>query len=128
MNTPHLPHDSAAVPVYHWRGARPFPLDLAEADTGAAALLLLARQGDVCLLPLAWERNLTDDRGPSGRPFAADALDREAFQLMLADLERDGWRVAGRLDVRFNGRYADDGFWERTLAPLWQTPGETYGA
>lgn len=120
-------NDSAVTPVYHWRGARPFPLDLGEADVGATALLLLAREGDVCLLPLTWECNVPDD-GPRGRPFVADALDREALRLTLADLEGDGWRVAGRLDVRFTGQFAADDFWERTLGPLWQTPGDSHGA
>lgn len=102
-----LPHDSAAVPVYHWRGARPFPLDLGESDTGAADLLLLAREGDVCLLPLSREANVPP--GPRRYlSFCAEALDEEALRLVLADLERDGWHIAGLLRVRFTGRYAED--------------------
>lgn len=122
-----LPHDSAAVPVYHWRGARPFLLDLSEADVGWATALVLARQGEVCLLPLAWDRNLPDVGLPA-RPFAADALDREALRLTLADLEGDGWGVSGRLEVRFVGQFAADDFWDRTMAPLWQTTGDAHGA
>jgi hypothetical protein len=102
-----LSHDSAAVPVYYWRGARPFPLDLSEGDTGAASLLLLAREGDVCLLALSREANLP----PSPRlnlAFCAEVVDEEALRLALADLARDGWRVVGRIDVRFTGRFADD--------------------
>jgi hypothetical protein len=102
-----LSHDSAAVPVYYWRGARPFPLDLGEADAGAAALLLLAREGDVCLLPLSREANLP----PSARlnlAFCAETLDEEALRLTLAELVDDGWRAVGRIDVRFTGLYASD--------------------
>lgn len=97
----------AAVPVYHWRGARPFPLDLGETDWGAAELLALAREGDVCLLPLSREANLPP--GPRlNLSFCAEAADPEALQLVLGDLLGDGWRVVGRLNVRFTGLYAAD--------------------
>ena len=100
-------HHSAAVPVYHWRGARPFPLDLGEADTGAASLLLLAREGDVCLLPVSREANLPP--GPRiNLSFCIEAMDEEALRLTLGELASDGWRVVGRLEVRFTGHYAEE--------------------
>ena len=102
-------HDSAAVPVYHWRGARPFLLGLGRRDTGAASLLLLAREGDVCLLPLSHEANLPPDPRP-WLAFCAEATDEEALRLTLADLAGDGWRVVGQIDARFTG-YDTEGYY-----------------
>jgi hypothetical protein len=114
-------HPVATVPVYHWYGARPFPLVLGEGDTGAAQWLLLNREGDACLVPISWQANVP--AAPWTRlGFHADALDEEALRLTLADLGADGWVVVGRLDIRFSGRFADDAFWADTLATLWQPP------
>ncbi len=113
---------AAVVPVYHWRGARPFPLDLGEGDTGAAELLALAREGDLCLLGLSREANLPP--APVHRlAFHAAAVDAEALRLTLADLERDGWIVVGRFHVTFTGRFAAPDFWGDVFANLWQGPG-----
>ena len=93
-------HSVAAVPVYRWRGAQPFPLELGEADTGTAICLLLHREGDVCLVPISWQANVP----PVARThlnFRADALDGEALRLTLAELEGEGWAVIGRLEVHF---------------------------
>lgn len=111
----------AAVPVYYWHGARPFPLSLGEADTGAAVWLLLDREGDACLVPIGWQANVP----PAARTrlgFHADALAEEALRLTLSELAGDGWVLVGRLDVRFLGQFADDAFWPDTLATLWQPP------
>lgn len=115
-------HSVAAVPVYRWRGAQPFPLDLGETDTGTAICLLLHREGDVCLVPISWQANVP----PVARThlnFRADALDGEALRLTLAELGGEGWAVIGRLEVRFTGRFALDEFWAETLAGVWQPPG-----
>ncbi len=106
MNGPER-RDAAAVPVYHWRGARPFPLDLGEGDTGAADLLVLAREGDVCLVPLSREVNVPP--GPRLRlSYWTEAPEEEALRLVVGDLAAEGWRVHGRLRVRFCGRFAED--------------------
>ncbi len=121
MNADGKPAACAAVPVYHWRGARPFPLALGERDTGAAVCLLLGREGDACLLPLSRQANVPP--GPRTRlGFAAEALDEEALRLTLADLQADGWVVIGRLDVRFTGCFASDDFWTESLGALWRRP------
>lgn len=111
----------ATVPVYYWRGARPFPLDLGERDTGAAICLLLRRDGDACLLPLSWQANVLPGP-PMHLRFGAEALDEEALRLTLADLQADGWVVIGRLEARFAGRFAADDFWAESLTPLWRRP------
>jgi len=116
------PHAITAVPLYSWRGARPFPFNLTAAETGSAALLLLAREGELCLLPLTWARNLPPSGRGQGQPFHADALDGEALQLTLADLQQDGWQVNGRLDLHFTGQYAAADFWSAIQATLWQPP------
>jgi hypothetical protein len=119
-------HSISTIPVYHWHGAPPFPLALSAAETGSATLLILLREGETCLLPLTWDRNLP----PSwSRPthathsFYADALDREAFQLTLNNLQQDGWQVSGRLHVQFVGEYAADNFWPTIEKMFWQTTG-----
>jgi hypothetical protein len=122
MTHPGNDHAVAAVPLYFWRGARPFPFTLADVETGGAALLLLARAGELCLLPLTWTRNLPASGRCQAQPFHADALDDEAFRLTLADLQQDGWQVNGRLDLRFTGQYAAADFWTAIHATLWRPP------
>lgn len=117
----------AAVPVFHWRGARPFPLDLSPAETGTATLLLLTRQGNACLLPLAWDRNLDPVSDHTTLPLHAQALDLDAFKLTLAELRGDGWHVYGRVDIRFAGEFTLEQFWPTVHALLWQPPGGTHG-
>jgi hypothetical protein len=114
-NSSFLIHNSSAVAVYYWRGARPWLLDLTADDTGWLVCLCLQREGDVALLPLAWEQNApaADDAAPSSfapRPssFHGDALDAEAYQLTLHDLESDGWQVTGRLTLDFTGAEKDE--------------------
>ena len=114
-NSSFLIHNSSAVAVYHWRGARPWLLDLTADDSGWLLCLCLQREGDVALLPLAWEQNApaADDAAPSSfapRPssFHGDALDAEACRLTLHDLESDGWQVTGRLTLHFVGAEKDE--------------------
>lgn len=115
-------HAVAAVPLYFWRGARPFLFNLSPAETGSATLLLLVREGELCLLPLTWACNLHPSGRGQGQPFHADALDGEALQLTLSDLQQDGWQVNGRLDLDFTGQYAAADFWTTIRAALWQPP------
>lgn len=115
-------HHIAAVPLFYWRGARPYPLTLTADDTGTAEMLILSREGDLCLLPTRWEQNLPTDRLPTTTAFYADALDQEAFRLTLHDLQSDGWQVDGRVHLQFTGRETQPDFWHHTQASLWTTP------
>jgi hypothetical protein len=118
----------ALTPLYFWRGARPDLLDLSSDQTGWAVALVLSREGDCCLLPIAW-LNETPEQDyedylrfiptAAANLIQADALDRKALQLTLADLERDGWQVNGRLDIHFTGSAVAPDFWPTTLAYLW---------
>lgn len=122
------PQPAALIPLLHWRGAIPWLLDLDNSQTGWAISLVLTRQGECCLLPLAWLRdapNWDDDRFTPiphtySTAFAADALDSETLHLALADLEGEGWEVSGRLDAHFTGRLADPDFWPNLHSYLWQ--------
>lgn len=118
----------AAVPVYFWRGARPFPFELTPAETGLSTLLVLGREGEVCLLPLTWDRNVDATNAHLTLPLHAHALDRDAFKRTLHDLRADGWEVNGRVDVRYAGEYTVEQFWPTIEALLWQSPGEHDGA
>lgn len=120
MTQPLQIHHAAAVPVYHWRGTPPFPLELSAAETGSATLLILLREGQTCLLPLTWDRNLPTTWPRPLTPFHADALDHEAFQLILTHLQQDGWQVSGRLHLQFIGEYATPDFWPDIQSILWQ--------
>jgi hypothetical protein len=123
---PFYPAYATTIPVFHWRGIRPFLLDLLADNIGSAVLLVLGREGDCCLLPITWEQNSifeSDSPSPftprSSPFFHADALDSEAFHLTLSDLQRDGWQVNGRLDIRFTGQFTDDNFWQTIHSCLW---------
>ncbi len=115
-------HHIAAVPLFYWRGARPYPLTLTADDIGTAEMLILSREGDLCLLPTRWEQNLPTDRLPSITSFYADALDQEAFHLTLHDLQSDGWQVDGRIHLQFTGRETDAHFEDNINSFLWHTP------
>ena len=117
----HIIHqDTTAIPLYHWRGARPWLLDLTPDDNGWLLCLCLHRQGDIALLPIAWEQNALPVAHPPS--FHGDALDDEACQLILGDLQSDGWQVNGRLTLRFTGTETDPNFWQTITTHLWQKP------
>ncbi|MCI0396698.1 MAG: hypothetical protein L0332_34820 [Chloroflexi bacterium] len=132
MTLPLSPQSSALIPIFHWRGARPWLLDLDSYQSGWAICLVLVREGDCCLLPVAWQQDTPalddDDRWPSlpalcpwAHPtFHADALDHEALNLTLAGLRQEGWHVSGRLDVHFHGHDTTPDFWPEIHAYLWQ--------
>lgn len=122
-------HNSAAVAVYHWRGARPWPLDLTADDRGWLLCLCLEREGALALLPVAWEENPPSPQASDPLPFAShpssfygDALDGEAYDLTLRDLQGDGWQVNGRLVLEFVGAETDANFWQTIHQSLWQSP------
>ncbi|MFQ5420016.1 MAG: hypothetical protein ACE5EY_06600 [Anaerolineae bacterium] len=137
------PQASAAVPLYHWRGARPWLLDLESDQTGWLICLSLSREGDCSLLPIAWQEGIADldteiPAAPVHTPpsfpappistLRTEALDSEAVSLMLADLRQDGWRVNGRLTLQFTGRDAEPDFQQNIETYLWQKPGAAHGA
>ena len=121
-NSSFLIHNSTLVPIYHLRGARPLLFDLDNHQSGWTILLILHREGDCCLLPLAWQQDVPgpdDDHLPPAS-FHANALDSEALELTLTDLKQDGWHVNGRLDVHFTGRHTEANFWQKIQPYLWQ--------
>ena len=111
-----LPQSVATVPLYRWRGARPEVLDLETDQQGALLCLLFGREGDCCLLPLAWRHEQVDPEldDPLSPPLLLleRALSSEEMALAKADLEADGWHLQGRLNLYFTGRYTDNRFWQ----------------
>lgn len=117
------------VPIYYWRGARPHLVDLEAHQTGWLVCLCLTREGDTCLLPLAWEENSVcdNDRPPPTGPVVTlntAALDGTAVSLTLNDLQQAGWAVNGRLTIQFTGRETEAHFAENSNGFLWQSPTE----
>ncbi|MCP4425282.1 MAG: hypothetical protein GY803_12370 [Chloroflexi bacterium] len=141
MTIPINHRHTAAVPLYHWRGARPQLFDLDSDQTGWLICLSLGREGDCSLLPIAWQQGISDlNAGLSAEmdnpvndsaPYPAlpiptigtEALDSEAVSLTLADLRQDGWRVNGRITLHFTGYDADPDFQQTIEAYLWRKPG-----
>lgn len=120
-NPPTTPQHIAAIPLFHWRGARPFPLTLTADDTGSATLLLLSREDDLCLMPVNWEQNLPAPFAPPPPSFHADALNQSAMHLTLHDLQSDGWQINGRLQLQFTGRETETNFLQNIMSTLWTT-------
>lgn len=116
------------VPVYYWRGARPTLADLEPYQTGWLVCLTLTREGDVCLLPLAWdhdaplEDSTIDDNLPAPT-FHTQAQDNTAVRLTLNELQQSGWQVNGRLTIHFTGCDTEPNFHQNTQTYLWHTPG-----
>lgn len=120
------------VPIYHWRGARPWLVDLEPDQTGWLICLCLQREGDVSLLPLAWQVDALDehDEGGSTQPYPTvhtDALESAPVSLTLADLQKDGWQINGRLTIQFTGRETERNFEENMHRFLWHSPGDSHG-
>ncbi len=113
----HIHHQhTTAVPLYHWRGARPWLLDLTPDDTGWLQCLCLHREGEIALMPLSWEQN--NQSIPTS--FHADALDNEATKITLHELQGDGWQVNGRLTLHFTGTETIPNFWQTIHTQIWQ--------
>lgn len=120
---------TALVPVYYWRGARPFLVDLEADQTGWLVCLTLTYEGDTCLLPLAWQANHPLEETPAGPlplvpGVATEALDSTAVSLTLADLQAAGWEVTGRLTLYFSGRETEPDFQAKNERYLWQSPAD----
>jgi hypothetical protein len=131
-------HITSFVPVYHWRGGRPHLVDLASDQTGWLACLCLQREGDVALIPLAWQTNTTDEHNdpgitpPGNEPpiittIHTQALDDTAVSLTLSQLQQDGWEINGQLNLTFTGRDTLPDFEQNIRQYLWQIPGEENG-
>lgn len=116
------------VPLYQWRGARPRVLDLPPEQSGWLACLLLAREGDCCLLPLAWYEEQPDPWRDvpwhEPQPLAAGALEQDMARLLEAMLLGDGWQLRGRLILDFTGCRAVANFREQIDMMLGKRPGE----
>jgi len=116
---------SAIVPIYYFRGALPPIFDIAPDHDGWLTCLSLSRDGDTCLLPLAWEtRQVTPDdaRTETWPTSHSHSLSAEAVHLTLADLEQYGWQVNGRFTIHFTGAHTDPTFHQTIQQYLWQTP------
>ena len=121
------PQTTSLVPVYYWRGARPSLIDLDAHQTGWLVCLSLTREGDSCLLPLAWQADSVPDSQQPDQTIpvittATTALDSTAVTLTLHDLQQVGWEINGRLTIQFTGQDADPHFTETNNSYLWHTP------
>lgn len=120
-------HNFDLIPVYHWRGARPLIADLDPIQTGWLVCLSLSREGDLCLLPLAWEETTPEDDIMPVHNIPAPTINTQAFQSTaitqtLADLKSAGWTVNGRFTITFNGKDTIPNFQQHIQQYLWQTP------
>jgi hypothetical protein len=128
MTTAYTVKSVSFVPVYYWRGSRPQLLDLESDQTGWLTCLCLHREGDLSLMPLAWEANTPDEHhhlSPDEQPYPTihtEALDETAVSHALRQLQQDGWQIQGRLTLAFTGRDAVTNFEQTYRQFLWQTP------
>ncbi len=127
-NSSFIIHDFSLVPVYYWRGARFSLVDLEPHESGWLVCLALTREGENCLLPLAWDRSaaieetITEDILPPPT-FHTQAHDSTAVRLTLNELQQSGWQVNGRLTIHFTGCDTEPNFHQNTQTYLWHTPG-----
>lgn len=116
------------APVYHWRGGRHRLLDLEPDQTGWLTCLCLHREGDLSLLPLAWQSNAPDEHHlptPDRQPYPTietEALEETAVTHTLHQLQQDGWQIHGQLTLTFTGCDAIANFEQTYRHYLWQTP------
>lgn len=128
-NSPFIIHNATTlVPIYHLRGARHQLLDLEPEQIGWLTCLTLHREGDLSLLPLAWQINTPDEhheQNPEQHPYPTihtQALQETAVTLTLQQLQQDGWQINGQLTLTFTGRDAINNFQKTYQQYLWQTP------
>lgn len=86
-------YHSAVVPVFYFHGARLRIFDLEPAESGQTEAFLLNREGDCALLPLSDVISRSD--GQQWQRSHNHAIVAQA----LADLERDGWELFGRITI-----------------------------
>lgn len=121
-------HPLSLIPLYFWHGGRPPITDLEADQTGWLICLCLNREGDLSLLPLAWQINAPDEHhtlAPGEQPYPTihtEALDDAAVTLTLRRLQQDGWQLHGRLTLTFTGRDTVLDFEQTYRRYLWQTP------
>ncbi|MFN2137307.1 MAG: hypothetical protein ACK2UK_15210, partial [Candidatus Promineifilaceae bacterium] len=72
---------TAFTPIFYWRGARPFFLDLTENESGWMICLRLQRDDDCCLMPLAWQQGAAHEGSPPGQPIPFPTRNSEALDL-----------------------------------------------
>ena len=108
--SPFNPHPSSLIPLYLWHGARPRILDQPPEQAGRLVCLLFAREGECCLLPIAWHEELPDPLQSvpwhQPQPLASGTLPPETMRYLEAILLGDGWQLTGRLLLQFTGREA----------------------
>ena len=126
--TNHPIQTTSFVPIYHWRGARPQLVDLEPDQTGWLTCLCLHRQGDLCLLPLAWQVDALDEHDtPTTTPHPhttiyTTALDAAAVSQTLQQLQQESWQISGQLTLTYTGRDTTANFEQTYSQYLWQTP------
>src|SRR5690606_41117261 len=101
---------------------RPRVLDLPPEQSGWLVCLLLAREGDCCLLPLAWYEEQPDPWQDvpwhEPQPLAVDVLEKDMAHMLETILVGDGWQLRGRLILDFTGCEAVANFREQIDAML----------
>jgi len=118
-------------PLIRWRGWRPGVLNFDDDERGGQVWLLLDREGETALLPCAEVGYLF--YAPEGEPevewetvrmACGEAAYRDEVEATVQALRADGWRVVGRLEARFVGRWTEEDFWARTEAVLREREGQ----
>jgi hypothetical protein len=120
----------AATPLYSWHGAVPLPLSLGQDQSGWSLLLTLQREGELLLMPVAWDTVVTQPNAclakePAPMPAVSwhtEALDAQSFSLTLGRLINDGWQVVGCLHLHHTGANTRSDFNQLIERYLWQKP------
>lgn len=117
-------------PLIRWRGWQPKVLDFEDDECGGQVWLVLEREGETALLPCAEVGYLF--YAPDGeqelewetvRMACGEAAYRDEIEATVQTLRADGWRVTGRLEARFVGRWTEEEFWAHTEAVLREREG-----
>lgn len=127
MNT--LPNTFELLPIYHWRGVRPWLFDLPPDHVGWLICLCFQRDGDLCFVPLAGEQaqHTADDQRNQYTPLPhlspqTQSRQQQSIAQTVAALQQEGWHVHGRFTIHFTGRDTTLDFDQQTNTYLWQQP------
>lgn len=119
-----IPHISTFLPVYHWFGARPQILDLERHEKGWLLALVLQREGECCLTPLAWlyeQPHPDDERISETWPLSTESIHKTTLEYQLRQWQLEGWELCGRIEITFTGTETDSQFWPTIHSHLWNT-------
>lgn len=120
---------TTALPVYYWYGPRPELFDLEPDRHGWLICLSFQRDGDLCLLPLAWDQiqHSEDDQRPYLTPLPpatphTEAYHQQQVRQIVQQLTAEGWQLNGRITLHFTGAESKPNVDQMIDQYLWQTP------